>query len=321
VRVDNTPPSAGFAATQVPDDPELIRAVLRDATSGVAGAQLHYRRAGESEWLSLPTKVVADEARASVDSAAVAPGEYEFLASVQDVAGNSASTTLRTDGEPMRLTFPLRAPVRLHAVVGGGRRQVVPYGTSSFVRGRLVTEGGEPLADREVLVVENFGRGALIRERPTTLETDHRGRFRTKIPAGPSRTVVATFAGSQKYLPLAKRIGSLAVRSRARFRTSREAVPEGGRVAFKGKVAHFGARIPRGGKLIELQVRVGAREWDTVREAFRTDGRGRFKLNYRFGRHYVSNALFRFRVKVQDEGNWPFERSTSAQRKVIVRAR
>jgi hypothetical protein len=143
----------------------------------------------------------------------------------------------------------------------------------------------------------------------------------TKVPAGPSRRITVRFGGTQKYLPTHEVAGSFQVRSQASFETSRDELKEGQRLLFEGKVAHHGARIPSGGKLIELQVRVRTGRWDTVREAFRTRANGRYSLGYRFGRHYVSDAMFHFRVKVQGEGDWPFRGATSRQRIVVVHAR
>ena len=323
IRVDNAAPEVAFANAQDPDDPELIRAAFSDAHSGVSGAGIYYRRVGTSSWLPLDTVIEGGEARARIDSSSLPAGDYDFRAEASDVAGNTGVTLLRRNGTPMRLTFPLRFGSRLLARLGAGgaERESVPYGTSSRVRGRLVDEAGEAVADKEVTVVEDFGDGALIRERPTTVLTDANGRFRTKIPAGPSRRVTVQFRGTQKYLPAHKPAGVFNVRSKTSFRTSREELKEGQRVVFAGRVAHRGARIPPGGKLIELQVRVQTRRWDTVREAFRTDANGRYRLGYRFGRHYVSDAQFRFRVKVQSEGDWPFEGGISAQRKVTVHPR
>ena len=76
---------------------------------------------------------------------------------------------------------------------------------------------------------------------------------------------------------------------------------------FAGKVGHFGARIPRGGKLVELQVREDAGRWNTVREAFHTDASGHFELRYRFGRFYETDASFVFRIKVAREQGWPYK--------------
>ena len=72
-------------------------------------------------------------------------------------------------------------------------------------------------------------------------------------------------------------------------------------------LAAQGARVPPGGKLIELQVREGRAHWNTVQEAFHTDASGRFRLRYRFGRFYETNAHFVFRVKIAREQGWPYK--------------
>ena len=57
MQVDNTAPSLAFAASQSPNDPELIRALASDATSGLDGstATIAYRPRGASAWSELPT--------------------------------------------------------------------------------------------------------------------------------------------------------------------------------------------------------------------------------------------------------------------------
>jgi len=312
-----------FANNQDPEDPELIRAPLSDAHSGIADARLYLRSAGTLEWQPLHTEVGGGEASSRVDSLAYPPGEYEFMAEATDVAGNGRQTTLRRDGSSMRLSFPLRSGVDLRASVGRGASpsQTLPYGASTEASGRLVSKSGEPLAGKQVTVVEHFGDGALIRERVSHVSTDPDGRWESKIPAGPSRRVEAIFAGTPRYLPASTEAARLTVKSRASFRTSSAKAPEGSRVAFKGRVRHVGARIPAGGKLVELQVRVAAGRWDTVGEAFRTRGSGGYRTAYRFGQHYTADVRFRFRVKVQSEGDWPYGRAVSKQRAVTIQAR
>jgi hypothetical protein len=323
IRVDNTPPSAAFANAQLTDDPELIRALVADAHSGVASGRISFRAAGGDEWQPLPTQVVGGELRARVDSAAYPPGPYEFRAEATDIAGNRGETVEREDGSPMVLSFPLRSGVNLHARIepGGQSRVKLRYGRSVRAAGRLVARDGTPLADREITVEERFGRGALIDHRVRRVRTDERGRWRSRLPAGPSRMVRAHFDGDTRYLAREASAGSLAVRSRVRFKTSRRKVRQGSRVAFGGRIARRGARIPNGGKLLELQVRERPGRWSTVREAFRTGPRGRYRLRYRFGRFYQRNVRFRFRVKVAREGNWPYRASSSRSRSVTVLAK
>jgi hypothetical protein len=323
VKVDNLEPSLAFADAQDPEDPELIRAPISDEHSGIAEAKLYMRKDGAPDWQPLDARLEAGELRARVDSARLPAGTYEFKAMARDVAGNLVETTSRRDGQPMKLAFPLRAGVRLESNLAGGasRRQTVRYGTDTRARGQLLDADGRPLPDKPITVVEHFGDGALIRERVSHVTTDSEGRWASKVPAGPTRRVEASFAGTPKYLAASDSSGKFTVKSRASFRTSGRTVREGETLHFAGKVGHHGARIPSGGKLLELQVRLETGRWDTVGHAFRTDDGGRYRRSYEFGKHYVEDASFRFRVKVQKEGNWPYKRGASKQRRVIVRAR
>jgi hypothetical protein len=323
VLIDNTPPILAFAPSQNPNDPDLIRAPVSDPHSGPASGRIWFRPVGLTTWQPLDTTIEDGALLARVDSASEPPGAYEFMAEATDVAGNRIETTRRQNGQQMVLTFPLRAGVELTANLepGGARRQTIGYGRNSSVAGRLLNTEGASLANREVTVVEYFGEGALIDRRVRTVSTDEQGRWSSKLPAGPTRTVTAYFEGEPQYLGAEQRAGTLRVRSKASFRTSRKRVPEGEKIVFKGKVGHVGARIPSGGKLIELQVREGAGRWNTVREAFYTKPNGRYRLAYRFGRFYLADAVFKFRAKIAREQGWPYKApAQSRSRQVVVLA-
>jgi hypothetical protein len=323
VRVDNTPPALSFTNAQSRNDPELIRAPVSDATSGVRSGRILYRAAGQASWRALPTQLRSGELRARIDSTGDPPGSYEFMARATDVAGNVVQTTSRADGQPMVLAFPLKSGVRLsaHFAPGAASRTTVGYRRRAKVAGRLVDASGRPLARQQVTVIERFADGALINRRVRRVVTDPDGVWGARLPAGPSRTVTVRFAGTRRYLPDGARAGRLRVRTRTTFRLSRRRVPEGRRVVFRGRVAHRAARIPAGGKLIELQVRDG-RRWDTVRQAFYTRPSGRYRLRYRFGRFYASNVSYRFRIKVLRERGWPYKAPVkSRSRRLVVEAR
>lgn len=311
ILIDNLPPELSFFEAQDPSDPELIRVRASDPQSGIAGGspQIVYRPVGTPDWLPLSTQMAAGEISARVDSSAVPAGNYEFAASARDVAGNAAQTTSRSDGSPMILTFPLRAAVQLSTRLGHGSSgtETVAYGHDAKAQGQLLDGLGQPLVGREITVTEYFGSGALIDHRVRTVLTGINGRWRSRLPAGPSRTVTASFAGTPQYRPAPGRTETLEVRSRSSFTISRDRVHEGDSVLFEGKVGHFGARIPHGGKLVELQVRDSNGSWNTVREAFHTDSSGHFRMRYRFGRFYESDAHFVFRVKVAREQGWPYK--------------
>jgi hypothetical protein len=323
VRIDNTPPRISFASSQAADDPELITAAVLDPTSGVKSGRILYRPRGQTSWRHLDTRLHGDAMRARVDSAGNPPGKYEFMARAGDLAGNISRTTRRADGRPMVLAFPLKSRARLsaHLAPGGASRLTVGYGHISRVAGRLRDAAGRPLAGQRVTVTERFGAGALIDRRVRTVSTDRDGLWGRRLPAGPSRTVSATYEGTTRYLPDRAGAGRLRVKTRATLHLSRSRVREGRQVAFRGRVAHLAARVPAGGKLIELQVKDGS-QWHTVRQAFYTGPDGRYRMRYRFARFYTSNVSYRFRVKVLRELGWPYKAPVSSRaRRLVVRAR
>ena len=245
------------------------------------------------------------------------------MAQGQDVAGNTAQTTRRSNGEPMVLSFPLKSRPKLnaHLVPGGSRLLTVKYGQGAKVAGRLHDASGRPLANQEITVTEYFGAGALIDRRIRTVRTDRDGLWGERLPPGPSRTVRATYSGTRRYLANQAAAGRLRVKSKASFHISRRRVLEGRRVTFKGRVAHSAARIPPGGKLIELQVKDGS-QWHTVRHVFSTRPNGRYRMRYRFARFYSSNVSYSFRIKVLREAGWPYKAPVSSRpKRLVVKAR
>ena len=222
----------------------------------------------------------------------------------------------------MRLSFPLRSQVELRTSLGpgGSTGQTVPYGTASKVHGRLLDAHGEPLAGQQVVIVDHFDNGALFPTAERPVVTDEDGRFATPEPAGPTRSIEAVFAGTNRYLPAEDEVGKFAVKGAASFKTSADEIREGTAIVFSGKVRHHGARIPAGGKLVEVQYRLKTGRQRTLKEPFRTKPDGSYRLAYRFSKALTADALFRFRLKLRNEGNWPFKGSVSNWRKVIVRA-
>lgn len=304
VRVDNTPPRAAFRGRRR-SDPELIEAAVADAHAGVAAAEIAFRPLNGGPWRPLPVSLSNRLARARVDSSASPPGRYLFRLRARDRAGNLTETTRRADGSPLVLRFPLRARARLSARLRP-RRGTHPYGTRPLVKGRL-RGGGAPAAGEPVLVIERFAPGSRPERRVRTVLSDREGRFRARLGAGPSRRVLARYRGSPRLLPVESPPGRIAIAGSARLALSRARVPAGGRVRFRGRVRRRGARIPSGGKLVELQVRErGSRRFRTVRQALRTDERGRVRIGYSFDRFYRRPARFQFRLRVTPEAGWPY---------------
>lgn len=304
LRIDNAAPLAAFRRSDR-RDPELIEAAVSDAHSGVEAATIAYQRVAGGRWREQSAALVAGRARIRVDSAALPAGRYRFRVRVRDQAGNTIEATRTEDGSPLVLGFPLRGSSRISARLRPSGRGV-PYGTRPIVRGRL-RGGGGPVAGARVEVVERFAPGSRRERRMRAARTDRRGRYNARLGAGPSRTVRVRYPGSRRLLPSSSPPRAIPITGAARLAISRARVPAGGRVRFRGRVGRLGAEVPAGGKLVELQVRErGSLRFRTVRQALRTDRRGRVRTGYSFDRFYRRPVRFQFRLRVTPEAGWPY---------------
>jgi hypothetical protein len=304
VAVDRTPPeTVAFEATD-PADPRRVSVVVADRTSGIVSGTIELRRTGAA-WQPLRTLIARDRLVALLDDAALRPGAYELRARAVDGAGNEALGTGRVDGAPARLTLPLRRPARL-TLRRTGRR----------VSARL-SAGGAPLAGREVALRQRLRgrttwhslcplRTVVVARNSCMLRTDAAGRIAVRLAAGPSRTLRLVFSGDALLLPASATL-RLHTPARARLTARPAVVTAGAAVTFAGRL--LGGHVPRGGKLVALQARVG-RRWRTF-TTVRTDRRGRLRARHRFSAASRGRS-YRFRLLVPHEPSYPFERAASA---------
>ena len=185
------------------------------------------------------------------------------------------------------------------------------------VKGRLLDESGDPIPDADVEVVEIFADGSLIDQRTRVVQTDIEGRYRSKLPGGPSRDVDVTYAGSPSNSGDGVAGLDFDVRGAAQLQTSKRRVKAGRSVTFRGRVKRYFARIPAGGKLVEIQVKNG-REWTTVQQAQGTNGKGRIRLRHRFRGFYTQPVTFTFRLKARRESGWPYRGAAVSKRRRVT---
>lgn len=322
VKIDRTPPRVVFSNSQAPEDPEEIRVRVEDPLSGAGtDGSIGVRVAGSGDrFEALPTAATAAGLRARWNSDAYPSGSYEFRAIGSDAAGNVSTSSSRADGGPMVLSNPVKAPSVLTAGLGTkGRKpaRTLPFGGSARFSGRLTTGSRRPMESAPVRIVErDAGSGA---ERTQTVLTDADGSFAVRLPAGPSREVFASFRGSRTFAASSARPARMLVRSGVRMRVSASVARIGGApVIFSGVVKAGPARLPAGGKSVELQFRLPGLPWQEFRTV-QSDGRGRFRYAYRFSDDDSRGVTFQFRAHATAQGDWPYEPGDS--RPVAVRGR
>jgi hypothetical protein len=307
VRIDREPPRLAFTAAQDPLDPERIEARASDSLSGLdpGRVSIAVRHAGSGQpFATLPTELSGSLLRARWDSEAEPPGEYEFRATVADLAGNAASTLSRANGSPMRLATPLKTKVTL---LSDFAPLTLPYGRGASYRGRLLSGRHTPLTGMPVRMIERFEAGAVPRERVTIVRSAADGSFGLRLGPGPSRQLLAVAPPTAALSGASTRPLRLAVRSGVRLRASSAVAKVGGRpIVFRGRVATGGAEIPTDGKGVQLQFRLPGLPWSEFRTV-RTDPRGAFRYAYRFADDDSRGVRFQFRAFVPAQAGWPFE--------------
>lgn len=323
VKIDEDPPAVAFAAQQDPAEPERIEAAVTDQLSGPSRqhGSIAVRPLGSgARFEELPTSVEPGRLVARWDSDSYPAGNYEFRAVGYDLAGNTAAGTLRSNGAKMVLSNPLKTPVALSTGFGAKPRakKRVPYGRGVRYGGRLQTASGAPVGGAEVTVTETFAAGSAPTSRATAVRTRADGTFSLRLVPGPSRQVSASFGGNRTLTRATGSSANLAVRSAVRFHASTALARVGGApVVFSGRVAHLGAKAPKG-KAVELQFRYPGAGWSEFRTVA-ADAGGRFRYAYRFSDDDSRGVRFQFRAVVPAQEGWPYATSTS--RPMIVTGR
>jgi len=328
VRIDEEDPAVVFSAAQDPSDPERIEASVSDARSGPSPDRgwIGIRPARtRARFEPLPTRVRGGNLVAHWDSDSYPSGKYEFLATGFDAAGNAGTGANRARGGRMLLVNPLKLATALTTGFLGGHagatssRRARP-GRGIRFGGILRTALGTPAAGSEVAVTEIFSGDAELVRRTTYARTRDDGKFEVTLEPGPTRKVVASFAGTRTLSRAADTVARLEVPTSVRMSASSRTARIGGApVVFRGVVADTGLRAAAvRGLPVELQFRFHGGRWSEFRTV-ETDGGGRFRYAYRFSDDDSRGVRFQFRAYIKDREGWPYE--PGASRPVLVTGR
>jgi hypothetical protein len=255
---------------------------------------------------------------ATLSTAGLASGAQTVRATAQDRAGRRTAATRTVTLLPIANGAGASHDVKMTA---GFRKRhpkprvTVPYGRSTYVRGKLVNGAGQPVQGALVRVATRvlIGDRGFREQRPVITGDD--GGFAYRAPRGPSRQILVTYtAFAEDSQPSATKLLRLKTRAGVAMRASKRSVRPGGRVRFRGRLK--GGHLPRRGVLVSLEGHQRGFGWRTFRTV--RARHGRFTGSYRFVRA-VPGTRIRFRATVREQATYPW--ATGRSRPATVRIR
>jgi hypothetical protein len=273
-----------------------------------------------------PCKLAANVTIA-LNTTRVADGDHTIRVSVADAAGNSATVFGPAAFRVVnRAASSVRGNLngtnasdsaRLTAIFAGNRRQTLTtrFARRVVVSGRLVNERDQGIGNASLEIAStNAVQGArAIAGHALTTAPD--GSFSVTLPVGAcSRRIRIAYRSHLGDAPVAATNVSLRVRAGVRLSIRPRAVHNRQAITLRGRLR--GGPVPRGGKLVEMQVRfpTGWRTFATTR----ANRRGAFRYRYRFLRSYQP-VTYRFRARARHESSYPYETGVSPVIPVRVR--
>jgi hypothetical protein len=255
---------------------------------------------------------------ATLDSGGLRSGQHTITATAVDHSGRRAQTSRAVTLDPIPNGAGASRSAQMTAGFGKRRprpRVTVPYGRSTYVRGRLTNEAGQPITGAVIRVATRVLSGDRgFRELPP-ISTGLDGGYAYRAPRGPSRHILLTYTPfAEDTEPAVTKLVSMKTRAGVSMRAGRRSVSRGGRVVLRGRLK--GGRLPRRGVLVVLQGHQPGFGWRTFKTVRARDGR--FKGSYRFVRA-ASGTRIRFRATVRQQAGYPW--ATGRSRPVAVRIR
>jgi hypothetical protein len=255
----------------------------------------------------------------ALDTDLLPAGAHDVVVRVGDAAGNQTvvgSAHITTTGPRPAGANGSGASrfAKLTARFTSGRTATrrMGYGTRPTISGRLLDEHGAAITGAAIDVLVRPRSTGARSTQIATLTTGADGRFRVRLPRGPSRTITVAY---KAFGADPKPSAHVRLRALVRARVSASAGPRAPRAGQPVRLSGRLRLLPRRGVLILIQARQG-RTWRTV-DTVETRSGGRFSWPYRFtSRQAGRTFLFRARVK---SANYPFEPGNSAAIAVRVR--
>lgn len=353
VRVDTITPQASIQPLD-PANPTQLDAAVEDATSGIREARFELSRldAGaspaERTWRRFGHTIEPPagnnrqvQLSATLPDEALVDGTYAIRVVATDRAGNVTAGAVGGRAGGLEVTLPVRerpsitagfavyktrcrrvsrSSKRLcrrdaHPNLSGARDpRLVAYGEKIVLTGLARRQNGTPLANANLAIYETpkFGTRLLASE----VTTDAEGRYLYPMSPGPTRTMFVRYGGNPVNRT-AEQAATLGVAGAASLRITPRRLHVDDRLQFSGRLLSGGVGMPTTGKKVEIQYLVGGK-WQASIGSPKTDLKGRFRASHRLSSPVRKRTRLTFRIWLDSEDPWPFEKGASPPVTVTV---
>jgi hypothetical protein len=218
----------------------------------------------------------------------------------------------------------VRRRVRIHGHWRAVRAIVLPHavqlstirvrrGRAVTVHGWLGTTSGNALAGQTVQVLTAPDNGADQFSRVATATTTGDGSWSVRLPAGPSRLVIAQYGGTSTVEPALSTAAHILVPAAVALQIRPRRAHWGGRITITGRVK--GGYIPPAGELVVLWIGWPGGSTEIGHLYTRRDGR--FRSTYTFLRGN-GTEIYRLWVATARESDYPYAPGSSRRVSVTV---
>ncbi len=257
--------------------------------------------------------IVATNGEGSTDAFSDTTGVVPALpvAAVDDPLAQGGATGVVSPPTPAPASVEALPTARLSASTTTHRGSVtVRYGQGATLSGVLTRPSGAPLAGVTLAVTQRERYSGPDFTPTADVTTGSNGRFVYRARGGASRTIRFVYGIGDA----AEQHADVLMRVRAGLRMKMRTSPMRNGQTLRWTGLTLG-RHP-GGRLVEIQVRVGNR-WQ-IACATRTSRSGGYRCAHRFQRTFVTTR-YRFRARVRSQSGFPYLAAASRARGVLVR--
>lgn len=314
-----------YSAADADSGVEKVEAVLGDTVVGTDSqardlTQPVAQQSGLCTYTSYAACPMRLDRDLAVDTTKVPDGSHLLSLRITDAAQNRTVvagpmvtvTNPPAPGTPNGAGATRGAKLRLDHTATRKRSRRLKLRSAPTVKGTLRNEVGQPIAGATIVLTARRRQSRAPLEQVARVRTDASGAFRHRMPAGPSRTLGASYtAFTDDPRPAASSQLRTYVSARVTASPRRRTVRVGRRLRVSGRLVY----LPRSGVELILQGRDG-RRWRPI-DSTKTRARGRYAFSYRFKRS-ARGRRFALRVRVSSP-IYPF--TTGYSRRLSIRVR